>query len=249
MVSSLGKVGAIIQARVGSNRLPGKVLLKLPFGGVHSIVENVLLRARKVPSVDTVVLATSRESENDSLAAFVNGTGASLFRGSENNVLERFHQAAAEHALKTIVRLTADNPCIDPVRIEQALHAHAEQDADYSRTVGLPLGMNVEIFSFEALTRVLEAAERDDDKEHVTLYMNRHPASFKIAKLDWARADYQDLRMTVDWEGDYAFACFLYDRLYETDHCFGLDAVTELLDRYPWAKMINRTLKQEQQVL
>ena len=249
MVGSLGKVGAIVQARVGSSRLPGKVLLKLPFGGSHSIVENVLLRAMKVPAVDTVVLATSREPENDSLASCANRAGASLFRGSENNVLERFYQAATEHGLKTIVRLTADNPCIDPANVQRALDEHAVQGADYTRTVGLPLGMNVEVFSFGALVRVFEAADRDDDKEHVTLYMNRHPASFKICRLDWAKAGYEDLRMTVDWEGDYAFACFLYDRLYETEPCFGLDAVMELLDRYPWAKMINRTLRQEQQVL
>jgi spore coat polysaccharide biosynthesis protein SpsF len=247
MVSSLGKVGAIIQARARSNRLPGKVLLKLPFDGPHSIVDNVISRARRVESIDAVIVATSRDSANDAIAASATKSGAGLFRGSEDNVLERFYQAATENALTTIVRLTADNPCIDPIFIARALREHAEQAADYTRTVGLPVGMNVEVISTAALKRVFESVERADDKEHVTLYVNRNPAQFQTIRLDLTTPGYADLRLTVDWEGDYAFACFLFDHLYQQDPYFGLDRVMELLSRHPWARKINGALRQERQ--
>ncbi|MCX7144170.1 MAG: glycosyltransferase family protein [Proteobacteria bacterium] len=247
MVSSLGKVGAIIQARARSRRLPGKVLLKLPFDGPHSIIDNVISRARRVTLIDAVVVATSRDSENNAIAASVTKSDAVLFRGSEDNVLERFHQAATEYGITTIVRLTADNPCIDPNFIYRALQEHAKHAADYTKTVGLPVGMNVEVISAAALKRVFETAERVDDKEHVTLYVNRNLGQFKTIGLDLAKPGYADLRVTVDWKGDYAFACFLYDHLYHRDPYFGLDRVMELLDRHPWAKMINGDLQQEKQ--
>jgi len=247
MVSSLGKVGAIIQARARSRRLSGKVLLKLPFNGPHSIVDNVISRARRVVSIDAVIIATSRDSENDAIAASVKKSGAGVFRGSEDNVLERFYQAATENGLTTIVRLTADNPCIDPNFIDRALREHAKRAADYTRTVGLPIGMNVEVISTAALKRVFETAERADDKEHVTLYVNRNPAQFQTVRVDLTMPGYADLRLTVDWESDYAFACFLYDHLYHKDPYFGLDKVMELLGRHPWARKINGALRQDRQ--
>jgi spore coat polysaccharide biosynthesis protein SpsF len=152
-----------------------------------------------------------------------------------------------EHELTTIVRLTADNPCIDPNYIDLALQEHTKQAADYTRTIGLPIGMNVEVISTAALKKVFETAERADDKEHVTLYINRNLGQFQTTTLDLTKQEYVDLRLTVDWESDYAFACFLYENLYHEDPCFSLDRVIELLARHPWASMINRALRQERQ--
>lgn len=247
MVASHGKVGAIIQARARSVRFKGKVLLRLPFGGAHSLVQNIALRARNVSSVDVVSVATSSDPANDAIAADAAEVGAVVYRGSEDNVLERFYHVATEHKLRTIVRLTGDNPCIDSSIIDHAVEAHEGAGADYTKSTGLPVGMNVEVMSYDCLTRVQQQASSAADREHVTLFVNRNPGQFRIVNLDLFKEEYADVRMTVDWESDYAFACFLYNHLYAENPYFGLDAVMKLLVRYPWAKQINRTLPQERQ--
>ena len=240
------KVGAVIQARMMSRRLRGKVLLNLPFGSGITIVENIIRRAQSVQGVDSVIVATSDREENMALVPVAAAAGALVFRGSEEDVLARFRGVAIRHGLEHVIRLTADNPFIDPKFLRLALKAHLDHGADYTRSVGLPLGVNLEIVSSRALDRLDRVATRPDDREHVTLYINRNQAEFKVCNLDLGRPEFRDLRMTVDWWADYAFACFVYEHLFEKDPLFGLDAVLPLLDRYPWAKMINLELKQEQ---
>lgn len=243
------KIGAVIQARMLSRRLKGKVLLSLPFGSGISIVENIIRRAQSVQGIESVILATSDREENDALVPVASAAGVLVFRGSEEDVLARFHAVAIRHSLEHVIRLTADNPFIDPKFIRVALDAHLDHGADYTKSVGLPLGTNLEIVSSRALDRLERVATRPDDREHVTLYINRNQTSFKICTLDLERPEFRDLRMTVDWGADYAFACFVYEHLFKNDPLFGLDAVLTLLDRYPWARMINVELEQEQQTL
>jgi len=238
------EVGAIIQARARSRRLPEKVLLKLPFGGPHSLVEQIVLRARDAPSLKSVIVATGVDAANDPLVDAAKRVAAPLFRGSETDVLGRLIEAAEEHGLDVVVRLTGDNPCIDPLYIERTVQAHLRSGADYTRTVGLPLGTNVEVVSLHALQQIHGSSATSEDREHVTLFMSRYPSRFTISNLDYSADEYRDLRLTVDWPGDYAFACFLYERLYQSNPSFDLTSIVRVLGDHPWAKFINGSLKQ-----
>ena len=245
MVKS-GKVGAIIQARVQSRRLPGKVLLNLPYGSGISIIENIVRRIRIVSGIDVVIIATSDQPENDDVVSVARAAGAEVFRGSEDDVLDRFHKAAVLHDLAQIVRLTADNPFVDPAILDACLKTHEKHEADYTKTIGLPLGMNFEVISFPALDRLQRSVTLSDEREHVTLHVCRNPANFNVCTLDLGKPEYEGLRLTVDWEADYAFACFIYEQLYFPKQIFHMDGIDELLKKYPWAKLINANLKQEQ---
>ena len=244
LVTAKSAVGAVVQARAMSRRLPEKIFLKLPFGGPHSLVEQIVLRARKAPSLKSVIVATGVDAANDPLVDAAKRVGAPLFRGSETDVLGRLIGAAEEHGLDVVVRLTGDNPCIDPLYIEQTVQSHLQSGADYTRTVGLPLGTNVEVVSLHALQQIHGSNTTPEDREHVTLYMSRHQSRFTISSLDFSADEYRDLRLTVDWPGDYAFACFLYERLYHSNPSFDLPSIVRVLGDHPWAKFINGSLKQ-----
>lgn len=242
---SPGKIGAIIQARVMSRRFPGKVLLSLPYGSGISIIENIVLRVGNVPKINAVVVATSDRPENDEIVSIARSAGAEVFRGSEDDVLDRFHKAAALHGLGQIVRLTADNPFIDPSILSVCLENHEKRKADYTKTVGLPLGMNFEVISFSALERLQRNVILNDEREHVTLHVNKNPSDFTICVLNLGRPEYEGLRLTVDCETDYALACFIYEQLGRSKRNFNINVndIVKLLKKYPWAKLINSNLK------
>ena len=241
-----GKVGAIIQARVQSRRLPGKVLLSLPYGSGISIIENIIRRISVVSGIDAVIIATSDRPENDDVVSVARAAGAEVFRGSEDDVLDRFHKAAVLHGVADIVRLTADNPFVDPVMLDACLKAHKKSKADYTKTIGLPVGMNFEVISFKALDRLQRSVTLNDEREHVTLHVCRNPANFNICTLNLGKSEYEGLRLTVDCEADYALACFIYEQLYFPKQIFDMDGIDGLLKKYPWAKLINANLKQKQ---
>jgi len=245
LVSAGPVVGAIVQARANSRRLPGKIFLKLPYGGAHTLVENIVLRARRAESLASVIVATSTGAANDPLQDATSRVSAPLFRGSEDDVLGRFIGAAEEHGLDVVVRLTGDNPCIDSFYIEEAIRAHVRGSVDYTKTTGLPIGMNVEVVSLAALKRASASSTRREDREHVTLAIANNPDQFALSTLDFARVEYRELRLTVDWPGDYAFACFVYEMLHSAQPTFGLPEIVNLLGAHPWARFINGSLKQE----
>ena len=128
------KVGAIIQARTGSSRLRGKVLLKLPYGGEKTVLEHVIGRVKRAQTVEEVVVATTTKKEDDAIVRIAEEMGVKVFRGSEKDVLSRYYHAAKEHRLDIVVRITSDCPCIDPEIIDGAVRLHLQSGADYTRT-------------------------------------------------------------------------------------------------------------------
>jgi spore coat polysaccharide biosynthesis protein SpsF len=244
-VVSAGKVGAIIQARVRSRRLPGKVLRSLPYGSGISIVENIVRRVKLALGIHAVIVATSDCPEDDDVASVARAAGAEVLRGSEHDVLDRFHKAAVLHGLSQVVRLTADNPFVDPVFLDACLESHGKGKADYTKTIGLPLGMNCEAISFPALDRLQRGVSLSDEREHVTLHLNKNPANFIVGVIDLGKPEYEGLRLTIDWESDYALACFIYEQLYTPRKIFNLDDIIALLNKHPWARLINADLKKE----
>jgi len=203
------RAGIILQARVGSSRLPGKALATI---NGTTILEHCLRRLMR-SGVAPIVLATTHRREDDALDAIARAVGAGVFRGDEKDVLGRYVSAAEAFDLDTIIRATGDNPCVDieaPGRLLDLLRAH---DADYVCEDGLPYGAAVEAVTRTALIRAAHEAHHAEDREHVTLYVRRNPRTFRVivapAPVPLRRPD---LRVTVDTAADLEHVRELYAR-------------------------------------
>ena len=233
------KVGAIIQARLGSERLPNKALLPLPFSGGPSILEHVVFRAKAATGIDEVIVATTEKVTDNAISDFCGQNDIIYYRGSENDVLDRFYKAAVHSNLDVIIRLTADNPFISPETIEKAVQQHVAAGVDYTITEGLPLGTNIEVISFTGLERAANVATELADREHVTPYIRREN-NFKKQTVSFD-SPIRDLRLTVDYPSDYALASLIYDKLFTEGKSFDLEAIQGLLLLQPWLKSVNES--------
>lgn len=196
------RIIAIIQARMSSTRLPGKVL-KLAAG--KPLLWHVLTRVKKAKSIDGVVVATTASQKDDAIAAFAERMGAGVYRGSENDVLDRYYRASVEFKADAVVRITADCPLIDPLVIDKAVELFKKSGADYvSNTVALsyPNGIDVEVFKASALARAWREAKLSSEREHVTPYIWKRPKFFSQKQLVYPAGDYSKYRLTVDDEKD-----------------------------------------------
>src|SRR5262245_59745058 len=167
------KVVAIVQARMGSTRLPGKVMK--PIGGVP-MIELLLSRLGRAQEVDEIVLATSDAPGDQELARRVDALGIRCFRGSENDVLDRYYRAAVEAGADAVVRVTGDCPLVDPQLVDEIVRAFRTSAVDYvsnTMTPTFPNGLDVEVFRMEALATAWREAQTSYDREHVTPYLHR----------------------------------------------------------------------------
>lgn len=199
-------VGVIIQARMGSTRLPGKVLK--PIAG-KALLDHVLGRLSLLACPIRVVVATSDLPQDDAIAQHCLTRDVPVFRGSEADVLDRYYQCARENRFEHIVRLTADNPFTDMGELRRLIEQHLTQHNDYTHSFGsMPLGVGAEIFSFAALEKSAREGHAPNHREHVNEYVQEHPDVFKIGVLEIPVAKRRpDLRLTVDTEDDYQRAC------------------------------------------
>ena len=203
-------VVAIIQARMASTRLPGKVLADI---AGKPMVWHVVQRVRQAHSIDEVIVATSNLATDNPLAEFCAKQHLSCFRGSEEDVLDRFYQAARAFDASTIVRVTADCPLIDPAVLDRVVAEFQTQGADYASNVGIrsfPDGLDVEVFSFAAAERAWKEATRKTEREHVTPYL-RYSGHFRICSVE-AEPDLHapEERWTVDEPEDLRFVRSVY---------------------------------------
>jgi spore coat polysaccharide biosynthesis protein SpsF len=240
------KVGAVIQARLSSSRLPGKVLLPLPHGSGISVCAHIIRRLKKVKSVDAIIVATTSNPCDDKIVGAADSEGVEHYRGAEEDVLARFFDAAKEYRLDEIIRVTGDNPCIDYALIEQVVRAHLWEDNDYTVTRQYPTGIDVEVLSFKALKVVYENAKQPQEREHLTVYIETYPESFKVSEKK-APDSYRrsDIRVTLDTEEDYALLNCIFEFLYEKDNYFGIDQLISLYRQKPWLAIINSKVGQK----
>ena len=244
------KIAAIVQARTGSSRLPGKVLKELPPGCGVTVLEHVVTRLRHSSLLNDVIIATTTESDDDRLVSEIQKAQVLYFRGSQNDVLSRYYFAAKENDVDVIVRITSDCPCLDPKIIDDAIQMHLDTDADYTSNTlkrTYPHGMDVEVFNFEVLKEAHERATEPYEREHVCPYIYKsNPGAFKISHLIAPDGICEpDIRITLDTQEDYDLLCAVFDCLYSPDNLFCLTDIIELFDNKPWLRAINKNVVQK----
>jgi len=231
---------AIIQARLGSTRLPGKALRSL-----HGkpLIAHVIERVRAATRVDRVTVATTDRPEDDAIEALARERGVECFRGSERDVLDRFYRAAVAAGAAesdTIVRITGDCPLQDPTVIDEVVERLAAQGVDYTSTpANYPEGLDVEAFSFSALRTAQEEAVLPSEREHVTPYLKNHPERFRGDIWTNGTVDDRTMHWSVDTEADFQFVEKLFEALYREGEIFGKDEVLTYLHAHPALLSVN----------
>jgi spore coat polysaccharide biosynthesis protein SpsF len=237
------KVVAIVQARMGSTRLPGKVLQDIEG---ESMLARVVNRLRGARLIDESLVATTDQPADDAVVQECKRCSFAVFRGDENDVLDRYFRAAQFSRSDVVVRITSDCPLIDPAVIDKTVQAFLHAQPDYSSN-GLvrtyPRGLDTEVMTVQALERAWRSADQAYERIHVTPYIYEHPAEFKILSVT-AAEDYSHYRWTVDTPEDLEFVRAVYCRL-KTAGQFGIQEVLELLRREPELQEINRFITQK----
>ena len=228
----------VIQARMGSSRLPGKVLRRL---GERSVLAEVIRRCRAIPGADVVCCAGPEGAADDPLAAEAERAGATVFRGDETDVLARYAGAAQVLDADVVMRITGDKPLIDPEICGRLLRLRAEADADFAcnnMPSGWPHGLDCEVFTGEALARADAKARQAEDREHVTPWLRRH-ADLRRVNLQGPGGDCVDLRWTLDYPEDLTFFEALFEKLAPGPAMPLYEDVMAVLGRHPEIAAIN----------
>lgn len=229
---------AIIQARIGSTRLPGKVLLDLEG---KTVLERVYERVFASRKIDKVIVATT-VSENDlKLVETCAKSGISVYCGSEEDVLDRYYQAAKLFGAKHIIRITSDCPLIDPAVIDDVIELYFRGKVDYALNTlkeTYPDGEDVEVFSFKTLKKAWKEANLLSEREHVTPYIRNHPEYFSLANLEF-NEDHSAKRWTLDNKEDYKLIKVIYANLYHENNLFSMQDILTFLSGHPELEEIN----------
>lgn len=231
------KTIAIIQARMGSTRLPGKIMMDL--AGKPDL-ERVLERVKLAKTVDEVWLATTDHKQDDVVAQWAKSKNQFVFRGSEEDVLDRFYQTAQLAKADVGVRITADCPLIDPTIIDSVVKKLIEEGTDYCSNVHpatFPQGLDIEVFTFSALEKAHKESQLKSEREHVTPYIWKHPEIFKLANVVH-QPDLSVHRWTLDHPEDYEFLKRVFEELIKQNIFGSLEEVLAIVDEHPtWAQI------------
>lgn len=237
---------AIIQARMNSSRLPGKILLEAVG---KPMLELMIERVQRVPSLDGIIVATTENASDDPVVALTERLGVGAYRGSEEDVLGRVLEAARAHNVDVIVDLTGDCPLIDPGIMEDCVQVYQVGDADFvsnAITHSFPLGVDVNIFATEILADVVRRTDDPLYREHVSLFIHRNPEIYSLkgvaAPAEFTRPE---IELTLDEADDYRLIGEIFDSLYPENPAFGLRDVLDLLDRRPDLRTINRDVRRK----
>jgi spore coat polysaccharide biosynthesis protein SpsF len=206
------KVVAIIQARMGSTRLPGKVLKDL---GGESVLSRVVRRSQRAKLIDEIIVATTTEPQDEQIVSESERLGVSVFCGQEQDVLDRYYQAAMKFKADAIVRITSDCPLVDPEVIDKIIGSYLSAKVDYASNIldrTYPTGLDVEAIGMNALARAWKEANESFQRVHVTPYIYQNPNLFVLRSVVGDK-DYSAYRWTVDTREDLEFARTMYDRL------------------------------------
>lgn len=240
------KIVAIIQARMGSTRLPNKVLMDI---AGKPMLWHILNRLKYSKLINEIVIATTTKGSDDSIEAFCKKNSVFCFRGNEEDVLERYYQAASMYKAKMIVRITADCPLIDPKIVDLVIERHIKSEADYtSNTIKrtYPRGLDTEIFNYNVLKKAYNQAKAQPEREHVTIYFYRHPEIFKLESVE-AQAEFYrpDIRICVDTQEDLQLVRKIFEEFSDKEGMFLAEDIIDLCSREPQILKINSAVQQK----
>lgn len=236
---------AIIQARLNSKRLRRKVLLDI---SGKTVLEHVIHRVHQSRMLGDVVVATTVDKADLAIVSLCAKLKISVYCGSEDDVLDRYYQAACLFKARHIIRITADCPLIDPQIIDDIVRLHLKSNADYtSNTIKetYPDGEDVEVIAFPALRKAWENADLSSEREHVTPYIKNNPEMFKLVNLE-CKKNLGQHRWTLDNMVDYEFVKAVYGHLSSRKPHFGMQDILHLLDQYPQLSKINAQIKRNE---
>jgi glutamate-1-semialdehyde 2,1-aminomutase len=237
------KTVAIVQARMGSTRLPNKVMK--PINGVP-MIELLFSRLSRAREIDQIVLATSVDAKNLPMVEHVRSLGYACSQGSENDVLDRYVQAAKAHQADIVVRITGDCPLVDPALVDECVHRFKKEGVDYFSNIDPPTypdGLDTEVVTLAALERAMRESDKPFDHEHVTPYV-RESGRFVSAAMR-NREDLSSLRWTVDEQADFEVVCNVFGHFAPEIH-FTWQQVLELQRRKPELFRANRQMKRNE---
>lgn len=249
------KTTAIIEARMNSSRLPGKVMMKI---GKKPVLQILAERLSEAETIDEVMVATTVNSSDDIIEKLCSRINMSCYRGSEEDVLGRVKEAAESVNTETIVEITGDCPLMDPEVADYVVREYLNNFPlfDYVTNIGytgnerreIPIGMDVRVFSYQNLKEISEITDDPEDREHVSLYFFRTGKDrFKLHNVSipdkWKRN--YNIRLTLDTKEDFELIKILYEELSKTNRKFGLEDILNFTDKNRHLAEINSGVKQK----
>lgn len=241
------KTVIIVQARMTSTRLPGKVM-KQVLG--KPLLEYQIERLKRVKLADEIVIATTTNQTDKPIIDLCNTLSVDHFRGSENDVLARYYGAATAYHADVVVRVTSDCPLIDPQVINQVIAYYLQNQSDYDYVSNslkrtYPRGMDTEVFSFSVLQQAFVEATVPPDREHVTPFIHRQPKRYNLGHVTYPE-DYSHHRWTVDTPEDFELIHKILEAVYPQNTYFSLEDCLSLLQENPNWSLINSNIQQKQ---
>ena len=237
------KVNAIIQARCGSTRLPGKIFMDIDG---KPLLWHVVNRLTYADLIDDIVVATTTDYKDDMTEKWCNENNVKCYRGSEDDVLNRFYNAAVAFPCDVIVRVTADDPFKEPSIIDMIIKKLIDEKLDLACNVlppSFPEGLDCEVFTFDVIETMENATNDAYDREHVTPYIYNHPDKFKIENISSSR-QLSDYRWTIDNQEDYDMVNAIYEkRKNENEGILLMDEILGILEENPEIASINSEVK------
>jgi spore coat polysaccharide biosynthesis protein SpsF len=239
-------VTAIIQARLGSTRLPGKTLMTIEG---DTLLGHLVSRVKACTSVDNIIIATTNRSRDDEIVVFAKMHDLGFYRGSEDDVLDRFYKTAIEFDVRTIVRVTPDCPMLDPRVTDLVVSCYINGDYDYVSNAIRPTypdGLDTEVFSFQTLEKAWQQAKLPSEREHVTAYVVKNPEVFRLYNVSKDEEDLSWMRWTVDTKEDLQFVRSIFAELHTPKGIFHMEDVVRLLKQKPELRQINQGISRNE---
>jgi spore coat polysaccharide biosynthesis protein SpsF len=235
------KVVAIIQARTGSTRLPGKVLMDI---AGKPMLWHVIERVKRCKTIDQIVVATTEQDKDKAIIELARRCGVETFAGSEDDVLDRYYQTARKFNAGIVVRITSDCPLIDPIIVDKVVNYYKDniEKIDYVNTApSFPEGVDTEVFCFNALETAWKDAKKRYEREHVTMYMHGNPAIFRLATIENDK-DMSAIRFVVDRMEDLTAVREIFKYLYKSGEVFYTQDIINLLEEKPEIMEMNKNI-------
>lgn len=230
---------------MGSTRLPGKVMK--PLCG-KPILWHIITRISYSKQIEKIIIATTDKEEDKVIVKLAEEMGVAFYRGSSDDVLDRYYQAARKFNVDPVVRITADCPLIDPEIMDNIIDYYLKGDYDYVSNglkPTLPDGLDTEVFSFKSLEKAWAEAKKPSEREHVTSYIYNHPELLKIHNYE-NDVDLSGMRWVVDEEADYQFISEVYKNLYKDGKIFYVKDIIRLLEEMPELLKLNKGISRNE---